>query len=89
VTALVLAHMGTDGVLATARELGITVVAYSPLGRGFLTGRYKTLGDLEPNDRRRVHPRFKEENWDNNYKVRARLFGLYHVTERRRCAWRR
>ncbi|KAF8521680.1 Aldo/keto reductase [Gautieria morchelliformis] len=65
-----------NGVLATARELGIPVVAYSPLGRGFLTGRYKTLAELDPNDRRRAHPRFKEENWDNNYMIVEKLQGL-------------
>ncbi|KAF8578371.1 Aldo/keto reductase [Ramaria rubella] len=62
-----------NGVLAAARELGITIVAYSPLGRGFLTGRYQSPDDLEPNDRRRQHPRFAEENWKNNYEIVEKL----------------
>jgi len=62
-----------NGVLATARELGITIIAYSPLGRGFLTGRYKTFDDFEPSDRRRQHPRFSQEHFQDNYKVVEKL----------------
>ncbi|KAI0698887.1 NADP-dependent oxidoreductase domain-containing protein [Cytidiella melzeri] len=50
-------------VLRTARELGITIVAYSPLGRGILTGRYKSANDFEAGDIRRSHPRFSAENF--------------------------
>jgi aryl-alcohol dehydrogenase-like predicted oxidoreductase len=53
-------------ILATLRELGIGFVAYSPLGRGFLTGRWKTLDELAPNDFRRFGPRFSQENFDKN-----------------------
>jgi aryl-alcohol dehydrogenase-like predicted oxidoreductase len=53
-------------VLKTTRELGIGFVAYSPLGRGFLTGAFKTLEDLDPSDWRRNNPRFKAENFQKN-----------------------
>ncbi len=48
-------------VLPTCYELGITFVAYSPLGRGFLTGKYESLDDFAPDDARRNHPRFAED----------------------------
>ena len=51
----------TNGVLATCRELGITFVPYSPLGRGFLTGAIQKVSDLDPTDWRRTNPRFAEE----------------------------
>ena len=50
-------------LLATARELGITIVAYSPVGRGLLTGQYQALSDLPENDSRRWYPKFSEENF--------------------------
>ena len=53
--------METNGVLATCRELGITFVPYSPLGRGFLTGAIQKLEDLDPSDWRRTNPRFGEQ----------------------------
>jgi aryl-alcohol dehydrogenase-like predicted oxidoreductase len=53
-------------ILPTVRELGIAFVAYSPLGRGFLTGRYKHPEDLPEDDFRRFHPRFTGENFDRN-----------------------
>ncbi|KAF8521734.1 Aldo/keto reductase [Hysterangium stoloniferum] len=62
-----------NGLLAAARELGITIVAYSPLGRGFLTGRYKSVADFDPSDRRLQHPRFAEENWQNNFNIVQKL----------------
>ncbi|HEU5035167.1 MAG TPA: aldo/keto reductase [Mycobacteriales bacterium] len=55
-----------DGVLATTRELGIGFVAYSPLGRGFLTGQIRTIDDLDPHDFRRHGPRFQGENFQRN-----------------------
>jgi aryl-alcohol dehydrogenase-like predicted oxidoreductase len=55
-----------DDVLPTVRELGIGFVAYSPLGRGFLTGQIKTVDDLEPDDWRRRGPRFQGENFQKN-----------------------
>ncbi len=55
--------------LETCRALGITFVAYSPLGRGFLTGAIKSLADLEPTDWRRNMPRFSAENFPKNLLV--------------------
>ena len=56
-------------LLATCRELGIGFVAYSPLGRGFLTGRYRTIDDLDAADWRRTNPRFQGENFQKNLDV--------------------
>jgi len=53
-------------ILGTCRQLGIGFVAYSPLGRGFLTGRFKTQEDIPPDDWRRHHPRFEGENFKRN-----------------------
>jgi aryl-alcohol dehydrogenase-like predicted oxidoreductase len=58
-----------DGVLATLRELGIGLVPYSPLGRGFLSGRIRTIKDFAPDDFRRVSPRFQGENFQKNLDV--------------------
>jgi len=55
-----------DEILATCRELGIGFVAYSPLGRGFLTGQFKTFEDLATDDYRRFSPRFQGENFQKN-----------------------
>jgi len=60
-------------ILATTRELGICFVAYSPLGRGFLTGRFKQFEDLDPTDYRRNAPRFQGENFQKNLALVARL----------------
>src|SRR5438132_8010897 len=58
-----------DEILPTVRELGIGFVAYSPLGRGFLAGRFKSIDDLEPNDYRRNSPRFQGPNFQRNLDV--------------------
>jgi aryl-alcohol dehydrogenase-like predicted oxidoreductase len=58
-----------DELLATVRELGITFVAYSPLGRGFLTGRFAKFEDLPEKDYRRFSPRFQGENFPKNLAV--------------------
>jgi aryl-alcohol dehydrogenase-like predicted oxidoreductase len=55
-----------DEILPTVRELGIGFVAYSPLGRGFLTGRFRTIDDLPADDWRRNMPRFQGENFQKN-----------------------
>ena len=55
-----------DEILSTCRELGIAFVAYSPLGRGFLTGRFKSVEDFAPEDFRSRHPRFQGENFRRN-----------------------
>ncbi|TFK79374.1 Aldo/keto reductase [Polyporus arcularius HHB13444] len=56
-------------LLRTARELGVKIVAYSPVGRGLLTGRFRSPDDLEENDRRRILPRFSAENFPNVLKI--------------------
>ncbi|MFF7209211.1 aldo/keto reductase [Streptomyces sp. NPDC008238] len=62
-----------NGVLDTARELGIGFVAYAPLGRGFLTGRLRTLDGLPQNDWRRTAPRFSGENFAHNLALADRV----------------
>ena len=62
-----------DGILATVRELGVGYVAYSPLGRGFLTGKYKTADDVPADDNRRNHPRFQGENFEKNLQLVAEV----------------
>ena len=64
-----------DAVLPTVRDLGIGFVAYSPLGRGFLTGRFKSVDDLPDDDYRRNQPRFQGENFQKNLDLVA------HITE--------
>jgi aryl-alcohol dehydrogenase-like predicted oxidoreductase len=63
----------TNGVLDTVRELGIGFVAYSPLGRGFLTGNLRTVEDLPSNDWRRTAPRFATENLGHNLRYVDRV----------------
>ncbi|BCJ87233.1 aldo/keto reductase [Effusibacillus dendaii] len=58
-----------DEILPTIRELGIGFVAYSPLGRGFLTGQFKKFEDLPEDDYRRFSPRFQGENFQKNLDV--------------------
>ncbi len=62
-----------DGLLDVCRELGIGFVAYSPLGRGFLAGRFKSFDDLAPDDWRRSNPRFQGENFQKNLDLVARI----------------
>lgn len=62
-----------DKVLPTVRELGIGFVAYSPLGRGFLTGRFRRFEDLPPDDYRRQSPRFQGENFRKNLELVQRV----------------
>ncbi|MEU6194688.1 aldo/keto reductase [Streptomyces sp. NPDC047061] len=62
-----------DGVLPTCRELGIGFVPYSPLGRGFLAGRFSSPDDLDANDWRRTGPRFTGDNLDANLRLAAKV----------------
>jgi len=62
-----------DDVLATCRELGIGFIAYSPLGRGFLTGQIRRFEDLAADDFRRFQPRFQGENFQKNLDLVARI----------------
>jgi aryl-alcohol dehydrogenase-like predicted oxidoreductase len=65
-----------EGVLDTCHALGIGFVAYSPLGRGFLTGRFRSVDDLAPDDWRRNNPRFQGENFQKNLDLVARVEAL-------------
>jgi aryl-alcohol dehydrogenase-like predicted oxidoreductase len=62
-----------DEILATVRELGVGFVAYSPLGRGFLTGRFGSPSDLAAGDVRGRHPRFQEANFSRNLELVGRV----------------
>jgi aryl-alcohol dehydrogenase-like predicted oxidoreductase len=62
-----------ETILPTTRELGIGFVAYSPLGRGMLTGQFQRLEDLPANDWRRSVPRWQEENFDHNVRLVGHL----------------
>ena len=81
-------------ILPTCRELGIAFVAYSPLGRGFLTGRFKSPEDLAPDDWRRNNPRFQGENFQKNLDLVTKVESLARA---KRCtpaqhvqsAWKR
>jgi aryl-alcohol dehydrogenase-like predicted oxidoreductase len=66
----------TNGVLDTMRELGIGFVAYSPLGRGFLTGRLRSLDGLPEGDWRRTAPRFSDENFAHNLALADRVAAI-------------
>jgi aryl-alcohol dehydrogenase-like predicted oxidoreductase len=70
-----------DELLATTRELGIAFVAYSPLGRGFLTGQMKSPNDLAPDDFRRQSPRFQGDNFQRNLDLVKRVEEI--ATEKR------
>jgi aryl-alcohol dehydrogenase-like predicted oxidoreductase len=65
-----------DEILPTCRELGIGFVAYSPLGRGFLTGAIQSIDDLAEDDYRRVSPRFQGENFQRNLDLVTRISEL-------------
>jgi aryl-alcohol dehydrogenase-like predicted oxidoreductase len=69
-------------ILSTCRELGIGFVPYSPLGRGFLTGKIQKVDDLAENDRRRQFPRFQGENFERNLAIVHRLEAAAH---RKKC----
>ncbi|HEY2465691.1 MAG TPA: aldo/keto reductase [Steroidobacteraceae bacterium] len=71
-----------DGVLQTCDELGIGFVPYSPLGRGFLTGRYRSIEDLDSKDFRRHSPRFQGANFAKNL---AMVDQVREIAEEKRC----
>jgi aryl-alcohol dehydrogenase-like predicted oxidoreductase len=62
-----------EQIFPACKELGITFVAYSPLGRGFLTGRFQRFEDLAPDDWRRSSPRFQGENFERNLELVRRV----------------
>jgi aryl-alcohol dehydrogenase-like predicted oxidoreductase len=71
-----------DELLPLCRELGIGFVAYSPLGRGFLTGRFRTMEDLPPDDYRRNTPRFQGDNFRKNLELVEKVEA---IAKRKRC----
>jgi aryl-alcohol dehydrogenase-like predicted oxidoreductase len=71
-----------DELFATCRELRIGFVPYSPLGRGFLTGKFAKQSDIPDNDRRKAFPRFQEENFERNLEI---LKGLEALAARKGC----
>jgi aryl-alcohol dehydrogenase-like predicted oxidoreductase len=70
-----------NNILATARELGVGIVAYSPLGRGFLTTKLVDINQLDANDWRRTTPRFAAENFEQN----AQLEQFKVAAEKKGC----
>ena len=72
-----------DEILPLCRELGIGFVAYSPLGRGFLTGRFRTFEDLPEDDYRRNSPRFQGENFQKNLDLVERV---EEIAKRKNCS---
>ena len=72
-----------DEILPLCRELGIGFVAYSPLGRGFLTGRFRTFEDLPEDDYRRNSPRFQGENFQKNLDLVERV---EEIARRKQCS---
>lgn len=71
-----------DEILAVCRELGIGFVAYSPLGRGFLTGQIKQFEDFPPDDYRRNSPRFQAENFQKNLSLVQKIS---EIAEKKGC----
>jgi aryl-alcohol dehydrogenase-like predicted oxidoreductase len=71
-----------DEILSVCRELGIGFVAYSPLGRGFLTGQFKRIEDLPADDYRRSSPRFQGENFEKNLELVRRV---EQIAKQKRC----
>lgn len=66
-------RLPAEAILPTCRELGITVVPYSPLGRGFLSGGLTDVSEIPDNDYRRTNPRFQAENFEHNKRLVVRL----------------
>jgi aryl-alcohol dehydrogenase-like predicted oxidoreductase len=71
-----------DGILQTCKELGVAFVAYSPLGRGFLTGQFKKIEDLAADDYRRFSPRFQGENFGKNLELVKKI---EQIASRKNC----
>jgi len=72
----------SPSLVETCRELGVALVAYSPLGRGMLTGRYASRADFEPTDYRLIMPRFSEENFPKNLEL---VHSLQEIATRKGC----
>ncbi len=72
-----------DAIVPTCRELGVGIVAYSPLGRGFLSGRFESTDELSPQDFRRAMPRMQGENLEQNKRLVA---ALTRIAEDKKCS---
>ncbi len=72
-----------DEILPTCRELGVGFVAYSPLGRGFLTGRFKSFEDFDQDDYRRNSPRFQAANFQKNLDL---VHQIEELAKKKRCS---
>ncbi|KAF2160543.1 hypothetical protein M409DRAFT_59810 [Zasmidium cellare ATCC 36951] len=72
-----------NGVADACREFGIPIVAYSPIGRGFLTGQYRKFEDLGETDYRKMFPRFAKEHFDNNMQI---LHAAEEVAKKKGCS---
>lgn len=73
--------------LKTARELGVKIIAYSPLGRGFLTNTIKSRDDLDEKDTRKNHPRFSTEHFHENLKLVSTLSAIAEKRESLQVNW--
>jgi aryl-alcohol dehydrogenase-like predicted oxidoreductase len=71
-----------EGILAACRQLGIGFVPYSPLGRGFLTGRFQNTADLGEKDFRKFHPRFQEDTMRKNLDI---VKGIEQLSQEKKC----
>lgn len=71
-----------EGLLKTCRELGVAMVAYSPLGRGFVTGSIRSRDDFEDGDFRKMAPRFSEENFHKNLEL---VDTLKTIADKKNC----
>ncbi|CAM0139483.1 hypothetical protein VKS41_004707 [Umbelopsis sp. WA50703] len=70
-----------NDLIKTARELGVSIVAFAPLGRGFLSGQIKSLDDFEEDDHRRLMPRFQGENFAKNLELADKIKEIAHKKE--------
>ncbi len=77
-----------NGVLETVRRLGIGFVAYSPLGRGFLSGQIRSIDDLDPSDFRRNNPRFQGDNFARNLELVDRIHEIAARMQLTPGSWR-
>jgi aryl-alcohol dehydrogenase-like predicted oxidoreductase len=69
-------------LMKTCRELGVAIVSYSPLGRGFVTGQYRSPDDFEEGDFRRLAPRFSKENFPKNLEL---VDGIVAIAKKKGC----
>jgi len=71
-----------EGLMAACQELGVAIIAYSPLGKGFLTGSIRERAQLPENDPRRMFPRFSDENFHKNLEL---VDGLKKIADEKGC----